>query len=93
MGSGESSAPSREPRIDTRCCYDDLAVYKVESHYAPSVFGSGLLTLNTIHPVIITQDVLPNNFSSSQTGHTDCGPPEPFATNAVNPAEICVFRI
>ncbi len=93
MGSDESSAPSREPRLDTRCCYDELAVYKVESHYASSVFNSGLLTLNTIHPVIIIQDVLPNNLFSSQTGRTDYGPPEPFAINAVNPAEICVFRI
>lgn len=93
MGSDESSAPSREPRIDTRCCYDELAVYKVETHYTPSVFGSGLLTLNTIHPVIITQGVLPNNFFPVQTDHTDYGPPEPFAINAVNTAEICVFRI
>lgn len=93
MGSDESSSPSREPRLSTRCCHDEMAVYKVESHFAPSVFSAELLTLNTIHPVIIPQDVLPNNFFSSQAGHNDCGPPEPFAVSAVNPAEICVFRI
>jgi hypothetical protein len=93
MESDESSAPFREAWISTRCCYDELDVYKIESHYTPSVFGSELLTLNTIHPVIIPQDVLPNIFIPSQTAHTDCGPPKPFTISVVNLAEICVFRI
>jgi hypothetical protein len=93
MGSDETSAPSSKPEVTTRCCYDELTVYKIECHYAPSVYCSWLLTMNTMHPVIIPQDVLHNNIFSSQADPTDYGPPEPFAVNAVDPAEICVFRI
>jgi hypothetical protein len=93
MGSDESSAPSREPRVSTRCCYDEMAVYKVESHYMPSGYWSDLLALNLTHPVIFPQDVLPPSLFTSRSDLADYGPPEPFAVSAVNPAEICIFRI
>jgi hypothetical protein len=93
MVSDASSAPSRKPQVSTRCCFDELTVYKVESHYAPSAFDSKIVTANKIHAVSLVQVGLPNNIFSVHAELADHRPPEPFAVNAVNPAEICVFRI
>jgi hypothetical protein len=93
MESDESSSTSHEPQVGTRCCYDEMAVYKVDSQYAPSAFAYKLIPQNTMQLFFIPQGVFLTDLYCSQADHTIHGPPEPFAVSAVNPSEICTFRI
>jgi hypothetical protein len=93
MEADASAIPSAETLINTRCCYDDLTVYKTESHYAPAEFGHKMLTQSIVQQSIIPAGIFRESLLQSQYRPADIGPPGQFTASSVNSAEICIFRI
>jgi hypothetical protein len=82
-----------ETQISSKCCDDEIAVYKIDSDYSPSSFH-----FNDISQNILQEFHIPPGFAfqspvSLLTIPANVSPPDCFMANAVRMANICVFRI
>jgi hypothetical protein len=78
--------------IASNCCHNEVTVYSVDNNYNPSSFQLKEIKKKVLQvfsvPVSFSFNAITTNFL-----RTDTSPPGNLLTNAVNLADICVFRI
>jgi hypothetical protein len=93
METDDSPSASAETLLETFCCRDEIAIYKIESDYAPAQIEGKIIPTRLAQPhfSFVSMSVNPHPvYSSFYTGFS---PPGNFAVNSVKRTDICVFRI
>jgi hypothetical protein len=87
------SKASSETSIASDCCENEFSVYSVDNNYSPSSFHIKEITQNILHIFYIPEGFSFHSIFPLLTKFTNVSPPDNFAANTVNMANICVFRI
>jgi hypothetical protein len=93
MISDHRSDNSNETRVSSKCCDNEIAVYKIGSDYSPSSFHFKEFTQNIIQEFQVPEGFSFHSNISLLTRPANVSPPNYFLANAVSMAGICVFRI
>ena len=93
MESDTSGVPSKTTLIKTNCCFDEVMVYQVESHYSYSLCSYNVPAQSAFHLPLIPAALFMHDYAYKQSKYTDLSPPGYYAVNSVNMAEICSFLI
>ncbi len=79
--------------INDRCCSNKLSVYSIDNNYTPSEYRAGI-SLQTRTPIQMFLSAVLFQFAPIFPPHLAYnGPPGIYIANAVNRADICIYRI
>jgi hypothetical protein len=93
MISDHRSNNSTETQVSSKCCDNEVAVYKIGSDYCPSSFHVKDITQNILQEFQVPEGFSFHSTIALLTHHANVSPPDCFPANAVSIADICVFRI
>jgi hypothetical protein len=79
--------------IKTHCCVNELTTLTVDSNYSPSYFKNIDVSQKVIHTSGVLLKEIVSKSAFTQNSHSTHSPPGIYLINAVELADICVFRI
>ena len=93
MESDSKINPSSETNFAAHCCDNEISVYAVDNNYTPTEFHGKEIIQNLLHEFYLPAVFSYEHQYISSLNLTNASPPCDFSANAVNMADICVFRI
>jgi hypothetical protein len=87
------NSSTNEKNITSNCCRNEVAFFKVDNNYSPSVFQFNKYVKKISQVLFATSDPLFHLISYNSTSLTNVLPPGKLCSKVLSLADLCVFRI